>query len=252
MKQTATRIFRAAISTASAAICVLAGVASADESEIFVGTGNAVSNQRPNILFVIDTSAQCPQCRDRCPTIRDGVSGYLQQQPVYFRSGSNSSAPPACNNNTSLPVVASCAMPRREHGAQWLLRGGSRGTVARRRSPLARHHWQHGNAVWVECRADAGIHGNGVNLRVVAADAANGPWSSNSAQAIGWNANGANSGYVFYSANYINLADQSPARSPDALQIVQQLRSKRSTTRDRRCVNVGLMQFSTNTHSGCT
>ncbi|HXV08551.1 MAG TPA: hypothetical protein VD791_11015, partial [Burkholderiales bacterium] len=53
MKPTTTRSFRIA---ASAALLALAAPALADDAEIFVGTGSVVSSQRPNILFVMDTS----------------------------------------------------------------------------------------------------------------------------------------------------------------------------------------------------
>ena len=42
--------------TSAAAIVAPSGAALADDSEIFTGLANTVSAQRPNILFVIDTS----------------------------------------------------------------------------------------------------------------------------------------------------------------------------------------------------
>ena len=56
MNNRTSRTLRALCCMASAAFCALAGIAGADEAEIFVGTGNAVTSQRPNILLIMDTS----------------------------------------------------------------------------------------------------------------------------------------------------------------------------------------------------
>ncbi len=79
-----------------------------------------------------------------------------------------------------------------------------------------------GNAVWVECRADAGIHGDGVNVtKLWANDAASGPWTATAAQQIGWNLNGADRSYVFYSGNYINWLRNGSTITQTRMEIVQ-------------------------------
>ncbi len=254
MKHTATRFLNFA---SAAALTALSCAATADEAEIFVGTGNAASNQRPNILFIIDTSGSMDtdvvtQVPYNPATV---YPGSCSSSRVYFVAGSNSSSPPACSNNTSVPLVAfkcnaalqSMALSGyyvADRAAQW------RGTGPRWRGITGNT----GNSVWVECKADAGVHGNGVDLvKLWAADAANGPWSSNSTRAIGWNANGANSGYVFYSANYINWLINGSTITQTRLEIVQQVATQTiAQLAIDDAVNVGLMQFSNNTDNGCS
>ena len=238
-------------------LLTLTGAAAADETEIFTGAGNTVTSQRPNILFIMDTSGsmnsdvvtQVPY--DPATT----YAGSCSANRVYFQQGSNSSNPPNCSNNTSVPLAAfECDAATQamaasgyyiaDRAAQW------RGNPLRWRNVVGNT----GPSVWVECRADAGIHGDGVNLtRLWAADGTNGPWSANSAQAIGWNQNNANRSYVFYSANYINWLRGPSAIVQTRLEIVQQVAQQvidQLAVSDN--VNVGLMRFSSNTFFGCT
>ncbi len=254
MNMTATSLLKFA--TASALLAI-AGAAQADDTEIFTGAGNAVSSQRPNILFIIDTSgsmntAVVTQAPFDPATM---YPGSCLAARVYFQQGSNSSNPPSCSNITSVPLVSfkcdaalqaftSAGYYVADRAAQW------------RGSPL---RWRGinggtGNLVWVECRADAGVHGNGVDTsRLWAADGTtNGPWSANSAQQITWAANGANNSYVFYSANYINWLRGPSATVSSRLEIVQDVTKN---TLDQLAVsdnvNVGLMRFSSNNFFGC-
>ena len=253
MKQTAKRLMTMA---SAAAIVALSGAALADDSEIFTGMANTVSAQKPNILIIMDTSGsmstnvvtQVPF--DPATT----YSGSCSTNRVYFVQGSNSNSPPACANNRSVPLaafkcnaallafttagyyVADRAAQWRGNGPRW--RGLNGGT---------------GNSVWVECRADAGVHGDGVNVtRLWAADTGNGPWTANSAQQITWSSNGAGSSYVFYSGNYINWLRGSSTVTRTRLEIMQDVAT---TTIDQLAasdnVNLGLMRFSNNTNNGC-
>jgi len=186
---------------ASVALAAMSCVAAADESEIFVGTGNAVANERPNILFIIDSSGSMTEdVTTQVPfTPATDWPGSCRDDRVYFETGSNSSDPPSCSNRNSVPLAAfkcDAALTNMaiagyyvaDRAAQW------RGSGPRWRGI----NGNTGNSVWVECKTDAGQHGNGVDTtKLWAADAGNGPWSSDSTKAIGWNANGANQGYVF-------------------------------------------------------
>jgi type IV pilus assembly protein PilY1 len=253
MNKTATRFLHLA---AAAALTAVGCAAMADEAEIFVGTGNAVSNERPNILFIIDSSGSMSEdVTTQVPfTPATDWPGSCADDRVYFETGSNSSDPPKCTNNNSVPLAAfKCqaaltAMSTAgyyvaDRAAQW------RGSGPRWRGI----NGNTGNSVWVECKADAGVHGDGVNFsRLWAADAGNGPWTSSSAQAIKWDSNGANQGYVFYSGNYINWLDNSSTITQTRLEIVQQVATNtinQLAVDDQ--VNVGLMQYSNNTNGGC-
>jgi len=255
MKQTATRIANFA---GAVALTALTCLAHADESEIFVGTGNSVSNQRPNILFIMDTSGsmstnvvtQVPF--DPATT----YAGSCNPNRVYFRSGSDSNSPPSCSNSNSVPLAAfkcnaaSLAFPTAgyyiaDRAAQW-------------RTVSGQTRWRSititgSNTAWVECRADAGVHGDGVNLtRLWAANPNAGPWTANSAQAITW-ASPANNAYVFYSANYLNWLYNASTITQTRLEIMQEVASDTITQlAASNSVNMGLMRFSNNTNNGCS
>jgi len=255
MKQTTTRLFHFA---GAAALTALACAATADEAEIFVGTGNAVSNQRPNILFIMDTSGSMNTNVVTQVPFNPATTypGSCSSSRVYFQLGSNSSNPPSCTNANSVPLVAfkcnaaiqaftTAGFYVADRAAQW------RGNPLRWRGI----NGNTSNSFWVECRADAGIHGDGMNgLKLWAADGPLvGPWTPLSALQIGWNQNGANNSYVFYSANYINWLRNASTIVQTRLEIVQQVAK---ATIDELVVadnvNVGLMRFSNNTDGGCS
>ncbi len=257
MKQQAILRLRVTAAAASAALCALSGVATAEDTEIFIGMSNTVSAQRPNILFIMDTSGSMNTNVVTQVAFNPSTTypGTCSTSRVYFRQGSNSSSPPSCSTATSVPSVAfkcdaaNLAMSLAgyyvaDRAAQW------------RGSPL---RWRGingntGNSVWVECRADAGLHGNGIDLgRLWAADGTSGPWTTNAAQQITWSANGANNSYVFYSGNYINWLLNASTITKSRLEIVQEVATNtigQLAISDN--VNVGLMRFSNNTDDGCS
>ncbi len=254
MNQTITRLFHFA---GAAALTALNCAAIADETEIFVGVGNAVSSERPNILFVIDTSGSMStdvvtQVPFNPATVYPGT---CTANRVYLQQGNNSSNPPACTSANSVPLVAfKCDAALQafattgfyiaDRAAQW------RGSGPRWRNIQGNT----GNSVWVECRADAGLHGDGVNAtRLWAADAANGPWTATSSRQIGWNLNGADRSYVFYSGNYINWLRNASTITQTRLEIVKDVATSTiNQLATSANVNVGLMQFSNNTNNGCS
>jgi type IV pilus assembly protein PilY1 len=253
------RIFRALCCTASASLCVLAGVASADESEIFVGTGNAVSSQRPNILFIMDTSGSMDEDVETQVPFDPAVDfpGNANcDDRIFYAQGSNSSDPPACTNANSVPAanfkcdagvqtMAVSGFYVAQHGAQW--RANNAGVK----------RWRNINGsnvadAWVECRIDAGAHGDGVDGNKLWASNTDGPWSDDSAAEMGWNTNGAGGGYVFYTGNYINWLNSGGTITQKRIEIMQIVAKQ---TIDQLAVsdsvNLALMRFSNNTSNQC-
>ena len=254
MNKTATRYFKLA---GAVALLALASVARADESEIFIGTGNAVTNQRPNILFIIDTSgSMSTDVVTQVPfNPATPYAGSCNQNRVYFAAGTNPNSTPSCADSKSVPVAAfkcnaaSASMLTTgyyvaDRAAQW-------------RTVSGRNQWRtititNSSTAWVECRADAGLHGDGINLtKRWAADLGAGPWTTNPAQAITW-ATPANNSYVFYSGNYLNWLYNASTITQSRLKIVRDVATQ---TVDQLAatdnVNVGLMRYSSNTNGGC-
>ncbi len=248
----ATRYIRLA---GASLLLAFAGTAAADETEIFTGAGNTVSAELPNILFIIDSSGsmdtdvvtQVPF--DPATT----YAGSCNASRTYFVQGSGQ---PSCANSASVPTAAfkcnAAVAPLATSGQFTAAR------AAQWRSASGTFRWRNititnSNTAYVECREDAGLHGDGVNLtRLWAADAANGPWSANSAQQIGWSANGANNSYTFYSANYVNWLLNASTITQTRLEIVKDAAKQ---TIDQLAIanntNVGLMRYSNNTTGGC-
>jgi len=256
MNKTATRLFSFG---AAAMLTAMSFASLADETEIFVGTGNAVSGQLPNILFIIDTSGSM----DTNVVTQDPFdpattyAGPCDTTRVYYSSGSDANNLPNCSNtNSSVPAAAyKCAASAAgfatvgyylaDRAAQWRTQG--------KKTQWNSINVNNSNTAYVECRADAGIHGDGVNLlKLWATDAATGPWTANAAQAIAW-ANPANNAYVFYSPNYLNWIFGPATSSQTRLQIVQQVATDTiNQLAAANNVNVGLMQFSNNNSNGCS
>ena len=100
MKMTTTRI---GSFVTAAALTALSWAAAADETEIFVGTGNAVTAQRPNILFVIDTSGSMSTAVLTQEPFDPAITytGPCNAGRVYYASGSDANNTPSCSNNNS-------------------------------------------------------------------------------------------------------------------------------------------------------
>lgn len=97
---------------------------------------------------------------------------------------------------------------------------------------------------WIECQADAGIHGQtAASTKKFAADGStNGPWSSNTANKIDWSRGDA---ITFYSGNYLNWKASSTI-TRTRLEIMQDVLTTLLTNLDDN-VNVGLMRYSNDT-----
>ncbi len=257
MKTTTRPWTRFACATALAA---LTWASVADEAEIFVGTGNAVSNTRPNILFIMDTSGsmtgtittQVPF--DPAVTYPTGSgANNCRTDRVYFERNGVTSDPPACDDNSNwVPLAAfKCKAALDAMGMAGYY-------VANPAAQWRSNKWQSINGgtsatTWVECKDDEGRHGNGVDAnKLWAADGGNGPWTSNSNQKISWTQNNSNRSYVFFSGNYVNWLRNASTITQTRLQIIQQVATNTITQLAAQgAVNMGLMRFSNNTNDSC-
>jgi type IV pilus assembly protein PilY1 len=251
MKTIAKRLLNFASGATLAALGCAAG---ADEAEIFVGTGNAVSGERPNILFIMDTSGSMSgNVTTQVPySAATDFSGSCADDRVYFVQGTDSSAPPACNNDNSVPLAAfkcDAALTSMASAGYYIADRAAQWRSSRWRNVLGNT----GNSVWVECRADAGIHGNGVNTtNLWARDGSSGPWTSASGSQITWTQNNSNRSYVFYAGNYVNWLNNGGTITQTRLQIMQQVASNTITQLAAQgAVNLGLMRFSDNANVSC-
>ncbi|MDH4259410.1 MAG: PilC/PilY family type IV pilus protein [Gammaproteobacteria bacterium] len=253
MNQATRNLFRLA---SAAAMLVIAGAAAADDTEIFTGAGNVVSAQRPNILFIFDTSgSMSTNVATQSPfNPATTYTGGCSQNRIYFQTGSNTSNPPSCSDNNSVPVAAFKCDASSRAIAQF---GNTVARAGQWRPQGNTNNWRtisvtNSNTAWVECATDAGVHGDGVNTaKLWAANGAFGPWSATAAQGVNWPGTG--NDYAFFSGNYVNWLNGSGAIVQSRIAIMQQVAIQ---TIDQLAVsnnvNVGLMRFSSNNNNGCS
>lgn len=239
--------------TSAALTALLAAPAAADDTEIFVPQGG--SSVKPNVLFILDTSGSMDTevITENAPYNPLTVyAGSCSTARVYWlRDQGSPLLPPNCDagndnwfNLTSMKCLAALT-EMTAAGKSSALRSAQFDTADVRWEQIRSNI----KALPVECRVDAGVHGDGVNLlRLYARDHTN-RWGT-SGQQITWNANNTNRNYVFYSANYLNWYNN-PAFvvSKTRLEIMQDTMIDLLT--DIQGVNVGLMRYSNNTDDGC-
>ena len=143
MKQSISRLIHFA---SAAALTAVSCAATADEAEIFVGLGNAVTAERPNILFIIDTSgSMSTNVTTQVPFNPSTVyPGACSSRRVYFESGTDAQRP-AELHQWQLGAARRIQVPDRARpdGDIRLLCRDARRPVARRRSALAQHQRQY-------------------------------------------------------------------------------------------------------------
>ena len=275
----ATRFLSVAVFTACTA-----GVAVSDDTEIFTGDySTPIAEERPNVLFIIDTSGSMGDEGEAAPPYDPNTtySGACQSDRIYFtRNESDPSDPdnvPDCSGskgNDWVPLdwfkcdAAMAALntngfyivdPAGTAMAQW--RNTSSSTSRRWRDLISGSSTNNdGSNRWVECKADAGVHGDGVDTsKLYAADNGNnnspvrGPWSASAANKISWTSNNANRDYVIWHPNYVNYYNNSGSIVRTKLEVVQDaaialVNSLAATDK----VNVALMRYSSNGGGGCS
>ena len=241
---TTSRMRSLATLTAAAAVVLLANTpASADDTELFVGAAVAAAPSRPNILFVMDTSGSMDTNVTTQVSFNpaDTYSGSCRTDRVYW---SKDNRPPSCGTDQYVAATAftcSAAQPNlTSSGISYVAK------AARWRS--SRNRWDAlssgDNTSWIECQADAGIHGQtDASTKKYAADGStNGPWSSNTANKIDWSRG---EPITFYSGNYLNWRASSTI-TRTRLEIMQEVLTTLLTNLDDN-VNVGLMRYSNDT-----
>jgi type IV pilus assembly protein PilY1 len=224
----------------------------ADDTEIFLGQNN--SGVKPNILFILDTSGSMDTdvVTENAPfDPLQTYTGSCRSDRVYWvRDDGNPILPPDCGSaawfsasnfkcKTARDVFATTGYYSATRAGQY---SSTNSRWEQIRSSVTNQD--------VECRADAGIDGDGVNLTRLWARDSSAKWTANSSNQITWNANNTNRNYIFYSYNYLNWYNN-PATftTKSRLETVQDVAS--SLLQNLSGVNVGLMRYSNNNNNGC-
>ncbi|HKE44697.1 MAG TPA: PilC/PilY family type IV pilus protein [Steroidobacteraceae bacterium] len=224
----------------------------ADDTEIFLGQNN--SGVKPNILFILDTSGSMDtdvvtENAPYDPAVTYGGS-CRSDRTYWVRDDGTPILPPTCEAATWFNATNMKCKTAKD---AFLVAGFYSATRAAQFSTTNSRWEQIRSTVTnldVECRADAGIDGDGVNLTRLWARDSSAKWTSNSNNQITWNANNTNRNYIFYSYNYLNWYNNpSTFTSKSRLETVQEVASNLLT--NLTGVNVGLMRYSNNNNNGC-
>lgn len=236
---------------------VLAGLAAADDTEIFV---RAIPPADPNVLLILDTSgsmeSQLVVAEDYDPDVTyDG--GCVADRVYYARQDSNVEVPECAEDN--LLYVNLDAFFCDAAGNAMMTAGYFTDRFAQ---------WDQNDERWenmsfagfgeppgeqrpVECEADDGLHGNGLDEdRVYAigdADVADpGPWTDDDTNVLAWPGRDL---FTFYSGNYLNwLNGDRELRVSTRMNVLK--RVARDLIAGVGGMRIGLMRFSSDADGG--
>jgi len=236
----------------AAATLTLGMTVHADDTELLAGPTVTPPTNRPNILFILDTSgsmdSQVTGVYDPAIT----YAGACTDDRIYWRR--NTGAAPSCSTDqwvTRDAFKCNAAM------ADLNSRGVTRNTYrsAQWRTAANPDRWenirtdQHAAPNWVECQTDRGVHGNGIDTsKRYAANSTNGspsrgPWNSSSGTEIDWSSNNTDRSYLFYTANYLNWYN-GPTGVSTRIAVMKSVLN--DVLDGLSGVNAGLMRYSNN------
>jgi type IV pilus assembly protein PilY1 len=222
---------------------VALGPALADDTELFIGT-NQNSQARPNILFVFDNSVSMGTdvvTQDTYDPTMTYPSIGCDANRVYWRSGAGT--PPDCSTTRWFNMSAlKCKAAVQAFGSAGSFTGklGQYDPTSSVKAWVALATGQTSRAV--ECEADAGIDGDGVNAANLYARNGlanvNGYWGT-SANKVSWSG-ALGTTYQLFSGNYLNWS-YGPTRLRPRIDVVKDVATNLLDSING--VNVGLMTF---------
>jgi len=254
--------FRALSALLGACYCLTFGIpVYADDTEIFGSGTAAAAGTKPNVVFIIDTSGSMNTDVTTTNNPYDPnttYTGACDASTVYWRQ--NTGAPPDCATTTQKFPLTQLKCKAAKDG--FAREGQYIAVKAAMFTPTVQTVDRRGRIVtttvnkWmnlaagvsnqpVECQADAGIDGNGVDTSKLWAQNGNASnlWTSNAANAITWAAaDNADRTYVLFSGNYLNwYYDPSNTTTKTRLQVVQEAATTLANSLDN--INLGLMRY---------
>ncbi len=216
----------------------------ADDIEIFTGMNANAITALPNVLFIIDTSGSMNSNVTVTTGVYDPATTYAGNCAANHYYWSQSGTAPACGTRYYIEATSFYC----NDASTALGTGGAgyyTGRFARYRNLSTDRWWTlyyRDVTSRVECEADYGVDGDGVDTnKLYPANQNNGgPWRSNSSNAISWASTG--SSYTFYSSNYINwLNSPGVSTTMSRLAIVQDV--LKNIIDSTSGINAALMRF---------
>lgn len=244
-------ILRLSLVAASTLVTLGSGsTALADDTEILSSSTLAARENRPNTLFIADTSGSMgtfittEEIYDPTQTYAGDPSGACNANRYYFAT--DGTAPPSCvgNDNWFDESLLVC-----QQGLNSLNGGGTYNDFMAQyyNATPAGARWdaltQQNTTALVECARDDGVHGLGNASEVYARRGSNNanPFTSVEADAVFWGAQPTEITFYLYDGNYLNYVANPPVSSQRRIEVLRDvLDSFYNTLQDS---NAGLMRF---------
>ena len=240
--------------TTGLGIALLAGIpAVADDTELLLINPDPTQNPKPNVLFILDTSGSMTTVENTIdPYDNDPANPYpgaCDPNRVYWTDvdvlpvcdASNTSyiekssfhCQYAANQMSGIGSFTNTMVQYRAGGKDGMSPGPAR--------------WQYlapgYNTAPVECQADSGVHGDGREGIVYAANGTDleDPFTSDPDVELSWGSAPRNLGYTFYDGNYLNWKNNPVNVTMSRSDIMKEVTKKVLSSVNN--LNVGLMRF---------
>jgi type IV pilus assembly protein PilY1 len=220
-----------------ASLCGMAGLATADDTELFItGDDPAFQCEAPNVLLIIDTSGSMDgEVETQLPwDPAETYEGDYSSDRIYYSLSGD--VPDADTDDMFQKSWNVCQAAAGAFQIDGQFTGQFRGWIPSQRQwgvldPAA-------SQVLVECSADRGDHGDGSAGNLYIADGPSGPWASDAQQEPSW---AAASNVTTFDGNWLNwnAGDGTVARKK--IDIVKE--ATKNVVDSLAGINFGLMRF---------
>lgn len=223
-------------------LTLLSGIpAYADDVELLLSNPNSGGADKPNILFILDSSGSMTTIeRTQEPFISTSLyAGSCDPTRVYWTTGDN---PPGCGTDNWVSAANFvCAT-----GAAALATSGRyTDTMAMYRERRGAWKWQRptGNSdELLECERDSGVHGGGDPAKPYARNGSNQEeFTASAGSEVSWGSSPTERVITAFSGNYMNWYNNSPVVEMSRTDIVKTV--TKNVLNSMQNANVGLMRF---------
>ncbi len=219
----------------------------ADDTELMLVTPSTATQNKPNILFILDTSGSMDTVESTIEPYDSSVtySGPCDVDRVYW---TELALPPVCDAANTKYIEQSyfvCDVANQ----QMLGIGSYSGIMVQYREGVSggSAKWQYieagFNDHYVECEADSGVHGDGTAGYVYASKGAglSYPFTDDSKDELSWGSSPRNRAYTFFDGNYLNWKANPVGADLERIDIVKAV--TKAVLKSITNVNVGIMRF---------
>ncbi len=226
------------------------GPAVADDTELLLVTPATAQNNKPNILFMLDTSGSMSSTESTIEPYDNTVSygGACDQNRIYW---TDVDVIPDCSTTNQYIEKANfhCAFAVNQMSglgsfSDTMVQYRAGGKDGTKKGPARWQYLAPGyNTHPVECQQDSGKHGDGRPAYLWASNGTNlaDPFTNVPSTELAWGSAPRNLGYTFYDGNYLNWKNSPTSANISRMDIVKAVVS--AVMKSITNVNVGVMRF---------